>query len=273
MIAAREQALVELLSTHSRLIVAFSGGVDSTYLLAVAADVLGERVRAATAVSPSLPTAERAAARRIAAQLGVEHLEVETDEMQRAAYRRNDPDRCWHCKTALFDALDPIVRAAEPTAVAVGTIADDLRDYRPGQRAAAQRGVLTPLADAGLEKADVRELSRRRGLPTWDKPAAACLASRVAYGLSVTPSRLARIERAEAWLRGHFGLPGNVRVRDHGHLASIEVDAPHIDRLATAVDVIRERIMGLGWAAVVVDPAGYRTGSLNAVLSDTLGAE
>ena len=270
MIAAKEQALADLLSAHARLIVAFSGGVDSTYLLAVAAEVLGNGVRAATAVSPSLPGAERTAAVRIAADLGVEHFEVETDELQRAAYRRNDPDRCWHCKTALFDALDPIARAVRPTVIAVGTITDDLRDHRPGQRAAAQRGVLTPLADAGLSKADVRALSRRRGLPTWDKPAAACLASRIAYGLSVTPSRLARIEQAEAWLRGQFALAGNVRVRDHGHLASIEVDAPHIGRLVTAFDVIRDRIGSLGWAAVVVDPAGYRSGSLNAVLSDTV---
>ena len=191
-----EQRLARALAERERLVVAFSGGVDSTYLLAVAADVLGARVTAATAVSPSLPEAERQAARELASSLGVDHLEVFPDEADRPAYQRNDADRCFHCKSALFDALEPVVAAAGGADVAVGTIVDDLGDHRPGQRAAAQRGVLTPLADAGLRKDDVRRLSRERGLPTWNKPAAACLASRVVYGLSVTPGRLTRIERA-----------------------------------------------------------------------------
>ena len=258
-----EAGLAERLAQCDRLIVAFSGGVDSTYLLAVAADVLGERAVAATAVSPSLPASERAEASRLAGLLGVEHLEVFTDEAERAAYRRNDPDRCFHCKSALFDALTPIVAAAGAATVAVGTVTDDLTDHRPGQRAAAQRGAITPLADAHLSKTEVRRLSKLRDLPTWDKPAAACLASRVAYGLAVTPLRLSRIEQAEAWLRNEFDLRGNLRVRDHGDQARIEVDIPSIPVLSAAVGRIELRLAELGWATVSVDPQGFRSGSMN----------
>src|SRR5690606_29176158 len=156
-------------------------------------------------------------------ELGVRHVEVATDEMERAAYRRNDADRCFHCKSALFDVLEPLAQRFAGASIAVGTITDDLGDHRPGQRAAAERGVVTPLADAGLSKADVRALSRRLGLPTADKPAAACLASRVVYGLQVTPARLARVERAEAWLRERLGRDVDLRVRDHGDIARVEV--------------------------------------------------
>ena len=258
-----ETPLLEQLRTFDHLVVAFSGGVDSSYLVAAAADALGDRVTAATAVSPSLPDHELVAARAFAADLGVTHIEVATDEMQRAAYRRNDTDRCFHCKTALFDALEPITAAFASTAVAVGTITDDLADHRPGQRAAAERGVHTPLADAGLSKADVRRLSRARGLPTWDKPAAACLASRVAYGLPVTPSRLSRIEQAEAWLRVQLGSRVNLRVRDHGDVARIEVDRHAIaDLLAISSEAVA-LLTQLGWRHVTVDLEGFRSGSLN----------
>ncbi len=254
---------MQALAARDRLVVAFSGGVDSTYLLAVAADVLHERVTAATAVSPSLPEAERAAARSLAADLGVEHLEVFTDEAERAAYRRNDADRCFHCKSALFDALEPVVAAAGGADVAVGTITDDLGDHRPGQRAAAERGVLTPLADAGLGKDDVRRLSRERGLATWDKPAAACLASRVVYGLSVTPSRLTRIERAETWLRARLGPTVNLRVRDHGDVARIEVDSAVLPELLQFSEQAAAHLRRLGWPHVAVDLEGFSSGSLN----------
>ena len=261
-----EQPLVEALAGLDRLAVAFSGGVDSTYLLAVAADVLGERVVAATAVSPSLPAAERAAAADLAAGLGVAHIELATDEIERAAYRRNDADRCFHCKSALFDALAPVVAAFPGTAIAVGTITDDLGDHRPGQRAAALRGVLTPLADAGLGKAEVRRLSRARGLPTADKPAAACLASRVVYGLPVTSDRLSRIEQAEAWLRARLDPATNLRVRDHGSTARVEVDAHVIPQVTGFLSDVTHALLELGWATVEIDPDGFRSGSLNRFL-------
>lgn len=261
-----EQPLVAALGSLDRLVVAFSGGVDSTYLLAVAAYVLGERAIAATAVSPSLPASERAAAAELAAGLGVEHVELSTDEMERAAYRRNDGDRCFHCKSALFDALTPVVQSFPGTAIAVGTITDDLDDHRPGQRAAATRGVLTPLADAGLGKAEVRRLSRARGLPTWDKPAAACLASRVVYGLTVTSDRLSRIERAEAWLRARLGSAANLRVRDHGAGARVEVDADLIPQVTAFLPDLTQALQALGWVTVDIDPEGFRSGSLNRFL-------
>lgn len=264
--ARREQALVERLRGYGSLLVAYSGGVDSSYLLAVVADVLGERAVGATAVSPSLPASERAEAAALARRLGARHVEVATDEMTRAAYRRNDADRCFHCKSALFDVLEPLAAELGVAAIATGTIVDDLGDHRPGQRAAAERGVVTPLADAGLTKADVRALSRRRGLPTADKPAAACLASRVVYGLEVTPRRLSRVEQAEAWLRQRLGAHVNLRVRDHGDLARVEVDPVRMGDVVACAAELDAALRALGWAFVTIDAAGFRSGSLNATL-------
>ncbi len=267
----REQRLAAVLGAYPGLVVAFSGGVDSSLLLAAAADVLGERVTAATAVSPSLADRERREAAALAAALGVRHVEVLTDEVERAPYRRNDGDRCFHCKSALLDALDPIAAHFGGATIAVGAITDDLGDHRPGQRAAAQRGVVAPLATAGLSKADVRELSRGRGLPTWDKPAAACLASRVVYGLQVTPRRLSRIEAAEEWLRDHLGRGVDLRVRDHGDLARIEVARSHLAVVVALGDALHDELTRLGWTYVTVDVAGFRSGSLNASLAKGSG--
>ena len=262
----RERDLCAILAGYGSLVVAYSGGVDSSYLTAVAADVLGDAAVAATAVSPSLPAAERAQAAELAAALGVRHVEVLTDEAERAAYRRNDADRCFHCKSALFDALEPLAERFSGATIAVGTVTDDLGDHRPGQRAAAERGVVTPLVAAGLGKADVRALSRRRGLPTWDKPAAACLASRVAYGLEVTPLRLSRVEQAEVWLRERLGAGVNLRVRDHGELARVEVDGHALARTAALADELHALLRGLGWSYATLDLGGFRSGSLNASL-------
>jgi len=220
---------------------------------------------AATGVSPSLPQEELDAAAALAAELGARHLVVATHEGERPGYLRNGPDRCFFCKDELFEVLGPLA-AAEGLALAVGTNTDDLGDHRPGQRAAANHGVLTPLVAAGLSKAEVREGSRRLGLRTADKPAAACLASRVAYGVQVTPARLSRVERAETLLRS-FGL-AQLRVRDHGDLARVEVPVDSLgdliepDRRARLVAGLRE----LGFTWVTLDLEGFRSGSMNAAL-------
>jgi pyridinium-3,5-biscarboxylic acid mononucleotide sulfurtransferase len=263
---AKLAALGRELAATGGVMVAFSGGADSTLLLAAAVRALGERAVAATGVSPSLPERELADARDLAAELGARHLVVATHEGERPGYLRNGPDRCFFCKDELFEVLGPLA-AAEELALAVGTNTDDLGDHRPGQRAAAGHGVLTPLVAAGLSKAEVREASRRLGLRTADKPAAACLASRVAYGVQVTPARLSRVERAEALLRS-FGL-AQLRVRDHGDLARVEVPTEALallvepDRRARLVTGLHD----LGFAYVTLDLDGFRSGSMNATLA------
>ena len=248
------------------LMVAFSGGVDSAFLLAAAAEALGPRAVAATGVSPSLAASELEDARALAAELGVRHLEVQTREQERPGYLANGPDRCYFCKSELFDVLLPLARQEE-LALAVGTNTDDLGDWRPGQRAAAERGVITPLVTAGFSKAEVREASRGMGLRSHDKPAAACLASRVAYGIQVTPARLSRVERAEALLRS-LGV-AQLRVRDHGDLARVEVPVEALPELVHGD--ARERLVrglrDLGFAYVTLDLEGFRSGSMNARLA------
>jgi uncharacterized protein len=269
---AKLDALRRELAAAGGVMVAFSGGADSAFLLAVAGQALGERAVAATGVSPSLAETELADARALAAELGVRHLVVATHEGERPGYLRNGPDRCFFCKDELFEVLGPLA-AAEGLALAVGTNTDDLGDHRPGQRAAAEHGVLTPLVAAGFSKAEVRAASRRMGLRTADKPAAACLASRVAYGVQVTPARLSRVERAEALLRS-FGL-AQLRVRDHGDLARVEVP---LDALAGLVEPgRRERLVAglhdLGFTWVTLDLEGFRSGSMNAALEGSGGLE
>lgn len=267
-LADRAQALGARLRGLGSLLVAFSGGVDSALLLAAAVESLGrDRVVAATAVSPSLPEAERVAAADFAAGLGVRHEFPRTFELDRAGYRANGADRCYHCKSELLDVLRPLADRLGLAAVATGTNADDLRDaFRPGIRAAREAAAVTPLADVGLTKEQVRDLSRQRGLMTWDKPQAACLSSRIAYGLAVTPARLARVERAEAALRAALDEAGihsrDLRVRDLGSAARVEVDVaavPAVAGHAGALAAVRDS----GFTQVEVDPRGFRSGSLN----------
>jgi uncharacterized protein len=246
------------------VVVAFSGGADSAFLAWMANDTLGpKRVLAATAVSPSLAGEERDDCRALAGEWSLPWLEVETDEMEEAAYRVNDGDRCYWCKSSLMDALEPVASATGAT-IALGVNVDDLGDHRPGQRAAGERGAAFPLVDAGFTKADVRAWSKQLGLRTWDKPAAACLASRVPYGTDVTVEVLSRVERAEREL--HVLGFRDVRVRHYGDSARLELPlsdlASALDRRAEVVDAVK----GAGYRYVTLDLEGLRSGNLNAAL-------
>lgn len=276
-LGSRLAALETQLSALGSVVVAFSGGADSAFLLAAAVRALGpDRVVAATAVSSSLPATELAQARDFCATLGVRHLTPQTHEMDRDGYRANAGDRCYFCKAELVDVLAPLAKRVGFAAVATGTNADDaVAGFRPGIRAAAERGAATPLRDAGLTKAQIRAQSHAWGLPTWDKPAAACLSSRIAFGISVTPARLARVEKAELalrdWLGGHGVTVTDLRVRDLGTTASIELDAEAL--AALALDVLRRDealtlVTQCGFPAAVVDPRGFRSGSMNERLPD-----
>lgn len=250
------------------LLVAFSGGADSTLVVAAAARALGPgRVLAATGDSASLSERERAAVRTIAGDLGVRHAFVSTHELERAGYRRNARSRCWFCKTELLDRLRAFATAEGIGAVATGTNADDLVDpFRPGIKAAAAQGALTPLADAGLTKAQVRAASRLWGLATWSKPASPCLSSRIAYGLTVTRERLSRVEQAEEALRGALLDAGiasaDLRVRDLGDRALIQVDPPAVPAVLGCAPALAA-VRAAGFGHVEVDPLGFRSGSLN----------
>jgi uncharacterized protein len=244
-----------------RVTVAFSGGADSAFLAWVAADTLGADALAVTAVSPSLAPVERADCAALAGEWGLRWKLVETDELERAEYVANAGDRCAHCKSALMDALAPL---AEESTVVLGTNVDDLGDHRPGQDAAAERGAVFPLVDAGFTKADVRETSRALGLRTWDKPAAACLASRVPYGTPVTLTTLDRVARAESALRA-LGF-GQLRVRHYGDLARIELETPELGRAVERRAAVVAAVQGAGYRWVALDMEGFRSGNLNAAL-------
>lgn len=259
------ERLTARLREEEAVVVAYSGGADSALLAFAAGRALGTRALAVTAVSPSLAASERSAARAFAREHGLAHVEVCTDEIERPEYTANGRDRCYHCKSALFDALTPLA-SAMGAAVALGTNLDDLGDHRPGQRAAAERGVITPLVDAGLTKADVRAVSRELGLVTAEKPAAPCLASRVSYGDPVTPEVLARIEAAEAALRD-LGFPVcRVRAHANGTLARIEVPRDQIARAGELRDHVDAAVRGAGFTFCSLDLSGFASGRLNALL-------
>jgi pyridinium-3,5-biscarboxylic acid mononucleotide sulfurtransferase len=255
------QALAATLSRHDSLLVAFSGGVDSAVLAVAARQVLGgERMLAAIGVSPSLPALQLEQARAIAGQWDVPLREVPTAELDDPDYAANAPDRCYFCKRELWTRLSGLAAREGYAAVADGTIADDESDHRPGRRAGAERGVVSPLAEAGFAKTDVRALARSLGLPIWDAPAAPCLSSRVLYGIGVTPERLRQVEAAETFLRG-LGVTGDLRVRHRGEEARIEVEPAQFARVRASRSAIAERLRDLGFAHVTLDLAGYRRGS------------
>jgi uncharacterized protein len=272
LLRTRLEALEADLRSRGSVLVAYSGGADSAFLLAAAVRALGaDRVGAATAYSDSLPLAERDPARELAESLGVRVFTPHTHEMDRPGYRANAGDRCFFCKAELLDVLGPIAAEHGFAHVATGTNADDaVAGFRPGIRAAAERGALTPLRDAGLTKAQVREASRDWGLPTWDKPAAACLSSRVAYGIEISPWRLARVEQAEVGARAavdRAGLAvGNLRVRDLGDRASLEVDAAQVDAVR-AVPQVLAAVREAGFDDADLDPKGFRSGAMNELLA------
>ncbi len=260
----KREKLEEIIRSRPRALVAFSGGVDSTLLLRICRDVLGpEHVVAVTGVSLTYTAEELAAARRAARALGVEHVLIKTDELGCAAFAANPPDRCYHCKGELFDKILDLARRRGIVAVYDATNTDDLADYRPGRRATEERGISSPLLAAGFSKKDVRSLSRRLGLASWDKPANPCLASRIPYGTPITAETLDRVRAGEKFIRG-LGFPV-VRLRHHDRLARIEVPAADFARLmkpATARK-IAARLRTLGYLWIALDIEGFRTGSLN----------
>ncbi len=248
------------------VLVALSGGVDSSVVAALAAEELGPRAVAATGISPSLAKSELESVVAFCRARGLEHVTVETHELEREGYVANSPERCYHCKTELFTTLARLARARGLAYVADGTNAEDLGGHRPGRRAAAELAVRSPLVDAGATKADVRAIARRLGLANAERPSSPCLSSRIAYGVSVTPERLARIGRAEALLR-ELGFR-ELRVRLHDGIARIEVPRAELARAVEHADAITRDLKALGFVYVTLDLAGLRSGSLLEVLRD-----
>jgi uncharacterized protein len=261
---AKERRLLEQLRQVPSLVVAYSGGVDSAYLAYAAHRVLGNRMLAVTALSASYSARDRQEAQAVVARFKLPHEFITTDELSNPAYRANNPDRCYFCKDELFDKLDELVAQRGFAAVAYGINVDDQGDWRPGQRAAREHKVLTPLLDAGLTKADIRELARRAQVPVWNRPASACLSSRIAYGIEVTPERLKVVEKGEEALRA-LGFR-QVRVRYHEKLVRIEIAPEELPRALNPEIACRfvEIFKPLGFTYVTLDLEGYRTGSLNA---------
>lgn len=270
-IGAKEQALFARLAELPSLLIAVSGGADSAYLAWAANQVLGGRVLSVTAISPSFSGYDREELEKFVVHTKIRHEFVETHEFDNPAYRANAGDRCYYCKDELFNVLDDLAKTRSFAAVAYGVNADDTSDFRPGHRAAKEHQVLAPLLEAGMRKNEIRILSQRAGLPTWDRPASACLSSRLPYGTEVTPERLALVEKGEAALR-KLGFR-QFRVRLHDKLARIEIALDELPRAMT-VEMsaeILEQFKAAGFLYVALDLEGYRQGSLNAALETNQG--
>jgi len=261
----REAVLTAWFVARERIAIGFSGGVDSAYLAVAARRALGrEGVLAIIGRSASYPDAQWAAARDVARSFDVRVLELDTSELDDPRYAANPSNRCYYCKTELWSRLVPVARAHGFTTVVDGTNADDLSDWRPGAQAAREHGIASPLAELGFTKQDIRDASRRLGLPTWQQPSSPCLSSRLPYGTAVTPARLNQVERAESALR-ELGIAGDLRVRYHEDLARVELGADELPRWLepSRFETLRDALVATGFARVALDLRGFRSGSLN----------